>query len=275
MESRTWPLFRILTSGIFLLAGLQHLLHPDAVAARLAAAPGASLVTGLASPVVLVILAGIALLAGGLALALGFATRAAAVGLAAVLIPITLTVQTGEGTYGPLMKNVAIFGALTLLAAHGGGSFSLDALLGARVRRLAPAAVAVLALALGFVPFLAGDAHAAPKPAAKVLLLVQQPPQLLAAIKTGTELLAGKGFPASDVEVLVCGPGIASLVTGSPAEPQLADAKMAGVRVVGCGLSLTEKGIDRTTVSPHVTLAENGFVEALQRKAEGYLSVDL
>lgn len=279
MDTRAYPLFRLLTSGIFLVAGIQHLLRPDAVAARLAGAPMAHLVTGLASPRLLVILAGYALLAGGIALALGIATRAAAVGLALVLLPITLTVQVGAESAGPLFKNLALMGSLVLLAVQGGGHFSVDRLLAGRRRGLAATAAGVVALGIGLgsIPLVASDAGASPAAAkgAKVLLLVQKPPQLRAAMATGIELLAGKGFPAKDVEVLVCGPGITELVAGSATEPHIQQAAAGGVRVVGCGLSLTEKGIDPKTVSPAVTVVENGFVEALQRKQEGYVSVDL
>lgn len=280
MDSRAYPAFRLLTSSIFVVAGLQHLLRPDVVAARLAAAPMAHLVTGLAPPRLLVLLAGYALLAGGLALALGVATRAAAIGLALVLVPITLTVQVGGESMGPLFKNVALLGSLLLLFTHGAGRFSIDRLLAGRHARVASAAVALLAVALGTIPLLAADARAEPAAArpvtgGKVLLLVQQPPQLRAAVATGMELLAGKGFPAEHVEVLVCGPAIGELVAGSSSEPRLQQAKEAGVRVVGCGLSLQEKGIDPKAVSAAVTIEENGFVEALKRKREGYVSVDL
>lgn len=279
MNPRAYPLFRLLTSGIFILAGLQHLVRPDAVAGRLVDAPMAHLVTGLASPQLLVILSGFALFIGGIALALGLATRAAAVGLALVLIPITLTVQVGAESAGPLLKNVALMGSLVLLAAQGGGHFSVDRLVAGRRRGIAASAAGVVALGLGLgtIPLVASDASAAPaaEKGAKVLLLVQQPPQLRAAMATGIELLDGKGFPATEVEVLVCGPGVSELLAGSATEPRIQEAARAGVRVVACGLTLKEKGIDPKKVSPLVTVVENGFVEALERKHEGYISVDL
>lgn len=49
----------------------------------------------------------------GFCLLIGYRTRWAAVALAAVIIPITLTVQVGQiHTLGPLFKNIAILGGL-------------------------------------------------------------------------------------------------------------------------------------------------------------------
>jgi putative oxidoreductase len=49
----------------------------------------------------------------GLGLLTGFKTRWSAIILAAVLIPITLTIQVGQiTTLGPLFKNIAILGGL-------------------------------------------------------------------------------------------------------------------------------------------------------------------
>ena len=119
--------FRLLFSLIFVVAGATHLLRPEAVAGRLERAPMGFLATAWASPEALVILAGIALLAGGLALLLGFRVRAAALLLMLVLLPITLTVQVGAAELGPLFKNVALLGGLVHFAAAGAGAWSLDA----------------------------------------------------------------------------------------------------------------------------------------------------
>lgn len=276
--------FRTLFSLIFLTAGAKHLLAPDAIVGRLVKAPGAELVSALASPSLLVVLSGAVLLVGGLALLTGMLTRWAAVALIAVLIPITLTVQVGspEGM-GPLFKNVALLGGLLHWAVEGGGAFSVDTWLAARPRLRLPVAggVGVLALALA-LPALAAQ-PASPAALARrgagtserVLFLVQQPPQLKAALSTGQQALAGRGFPAREVEVLVCGPAITSLLTGEVMEPRLAEAKQAGIRVVACGLTLTEKGIAADKLSPSVAVVENGLVEALQRQAEGFRSVEL
>lgn len=58
-------------------------------------------------------------------------------------------------------------------------------------------------------------------------------------------------------------------------EPGLRAAREAGVIVVACGLTLTEKRIERATLSADVRVVENGIVEALQRQKDGYRSVEL
>lgn len=122
--------FRAMLSTIFIVAGLNHLMAIESTAQRLAAAPGANLATWMASPKVLVVLSGVPLLVGGLALFTGFLTRWAAIGLLLLLIPITLTVQVGDiNALGPLFKNVGLAGGLIYFIAHGSLSFAFDGLL--------------------------------------------------------------------------------------------------------------------------------------------------
>lgn len=119
-------LFRALLSLIFLVAGTGHLLNTGHIAQRLNDAQLGYLATSIAPAEPLVLLAGGALLAGGLGLLLGVQTRLAAGMLILVVIPITITVQIGRPTLGPLFKNVAILGGLLYFAAHGAGPLSLD-----------------------------------------------------------------------------------------------------------------------------------------------------
>lgn len=125
---------RALFSVIFIGAGLNHLVRPEQVASRLEQSPQGAIVASFASPTLLVLLAGIALLAGGVALLAGFKTRLAAVGLALVLVPITLTVQVGAADAGPLLKNIAILGALLHFAVTPPSGFGVDAALLSRRR---------------------------------------------------------------------------------------------------------------------------------------------
>lgn len=122
-------LFRAMLSGIFIVAGMKHVLAPEKVAERLLAAPLAHLATWIAPAELLVLLAGGALLVGGVALLVGFRTKLAALLLLAVLIPITLTVQVGSmSTAGPLFKNIGLAGGLLFFLAHGADVWSLDLL---------------------------------------------------------------------------------------------------------------------------------------------------
>jgi len=106
-------LFRIMLSGIFIMAGIAHLTNPEQVAQRIQSAAFNSFAAFFGDPYLLGIGTGYVLLIGGLAFLLGVFPRWAALVLFLVLIPITITVQLGNGwIHGPLWKNVALFGGL-------------------------------------------------------------------------------------------------------------------------------------------------------------------
>src|SRR5699024_6943996 len=90
LQPLSQALFRAMLSGIFIVAGINHLTNIEGTAQRLANSPGADLALWMAAPKTLVILAGIPLVIGGIALFSGFLTRWAAIGLLLLLIPITL-----------------------------------------------------------------------------------------------------------------------------------------------------------------------------------------
>lgn len=127
IHSRSLLILRASLSGIFLVAGINHLLFTENVTARLLASGANSLIVPdvLAPP--LVTLSGVFMLIWGIALLLGFRTRMAAFGLILILIPITLTVQVGQwATVGPLFKNIVILGGLIFFALNGSVCCSID-----------------------------------------------------------------------------------------------------------------------------------------------------
>lgn len=104
---------RIMLSGIFLVAGINHVAVPEGVAKRLTASVMYEFFPTFIDPKALVIAVGIGLLIGGLLLLANRFTRYAAMLLLALLVPITVSVQLqGLETIGPLFKNVAIAGVL-------------------------------------------------------------------------------------------------------------------------------------------------------------------
>ena len=107
-------LFRIMLSGIFLVASFSHIIRVDKTVKRIDQARFKGIAYFFGEPKLLVIASGIVMFTAGLGLLTGFRTRWAAILLAAVLIPITLTIQVGQiTTLGSLFKNIAILGGLT------------------------------------------------------------------------------------------------------------------------------------------------------------------
>ena len=110
---RSVQIFRMMLSGIFLVASFSHTIKVDKTVQRIEQARFKGIAYFFGEPKLLVIASGIAMFIAGFALLLGYQTRWAAIILMAVLIPITLTIQVGQiTTLGPLFKNIAILGGL-------------------------------------------------------------------------------------------------------------------------------------------------------------------
>ena len=110
---RSVQLLRIMVSGIFLVAGFNHLVEIEKTANRIEMAQFKGFALFFGNLEILVILSGIVMLIAGISFMIGFKTRWAAIVLLAILIPISITIQVGQiTTLGPLFKNVAIAGGL-------------------------------------------------------------------------------------------------------------------------------------------------------------------
>ncbi|WP_281777694.1 DoxX family protein [Croceibacter atlanticus] len=113
ISRRSIQLLRIMVSGIFLVAGLNHLLNIEKTVQRIEKASFKGIAHFFGDPQWLIILSGIVMIAAGSLFLIGYKTKWAAIVLMMVLIPITLTVQVGQiTTLGPLFKNIAILGGL-------------------------------------------------------------------------------------------------------------------------------------------------------------------
>ena len=113
VSKRSVQLLRILVSGIFLVAGFNHLVEIEKTVQRIEMAQFKGFAIFFGNLELLVILSGIAMLLAGLSFLIGFKTRWAAIVLLLILLPITLTIQVGQITsLGPLFKNIAIAGGL-------------------------------------------------------------------------------------------------------------------------------------------------------------------
>ncbi|MGA9591087.1 MAG: DoxX family protein [Salegentibacter sp.] len=113
VTNRSAKLFRVMLSGIFIVAGGSHLLKLEKTLQRIEQARFKGIAHFFGEPRLLVILSGVAMVLAGIGLLMGFKTRYSAGILAMILIPITLTIQVGQiTTLGPLYKNIAILGGL-------------------------------------------------------------------------------------------------------------------------------------------------------------------
>jgi putative oxidoreductase len=122
------PLFRVLTSLIFIIGGLGHFGQHEVMLARMEESPWQPVVRMIGDPSMLLWLSGIAFVVTGLTLAVGLMTRISALILFFTLIPVTIAVHVVPDTshVGPLFKNIAILGALLFFWARGPGASALD-----------------------------------------------------------------------------------------------------------------------------------------------------
>lgn len=119
--------FRGLFCLIFIVAGAGHFIQEERMLAKLEAAELGHLASLVGPPELLMKLVGAVLVTGGLALALGYRTRLAAMGLLLTLVPITVTTHLGGDIshVGPFFKNLALMGGLAHFAIRGPGAFAL------------------------------------------------------------------------------------------------------------------------------------------------------
>ena len=126
MSAMVDPVFRVTTSLIFVVGGLGHFGQHDEMLVRMAESPWRNIVESIGDPSLLLWLSGVIFIIFGATLAMGFATRLSAIALFVTLVPITLAIHVAPGHVGPLLKNVAILGALLHFFANGPGRFALD-----------------------------------------------------------------------------------------------------------------------------------------------------
>jgi putative oxidoreductase len=116
MKKQQYALFRILTSTIFLYAGIGHVFNAGKILAKLSATQFYSMMPEKSIITFLIYLSGLVMVAAGLMLAAGWKEKKAAAALLIVLIPITISVQLDNfKDLGPFFKNVAIAGSLLFI----------------------------------------------------------------------------------------------------------------------------------------------------------------
>lgn len=125
---RDWagPVFRVLTSLIFIIGGLGHFGEHQMMLDRMVESPWWNMINMVGNPSWLLWLSGGIFVIFGVMLALGWMTRLSALLIFLTLVPITITVHIAPGHVGPLFKNIAIMGSLFLIYCRGPGKYALD-----------------------------------------------------------------------------------------------------------------------------------------------------
>jgi len=145
-----------------------------------------------------------------------------------------------------------------------------------------------LLLLLGTTVVLPAHAQSLPEPGTEVsasgndaatapgiVMLVRRPQHIRAALQTVQDLRASDTLSTTPVEIVVCGKAVRTIQAGTPLATTIAQSPTEGVRVLACGMSLSNLNVDPNTLASEVTVVPNGLAHALKRQAEGYLSVDL
>ncbi|MCX2739019.1 DsrE family protein [Pontibacter anaerobius] len=296
LQKASFLVLRILGSLLYILAGILHLAKTAEPTARLEKAAFAPLVTWIAPAETLIILSGIGLLLGGVLLFVGFRTRLAALALAGILVPITLTVQVNnpEGA-GPLFKNVALLGILFFFMVNGARYYSLDQVLEAKKKikknmKVVHSGkyVAMLATAIMFVlgscatgttvaqtpPATAqGAATAAAKK--DYAVLISQPNHLKAAVNTAQTIKSDSKYNSNSFVIMACGKSVEAFLKDSKMVQEFEAGKAAGVTYRICGMSMKKFNIDKSQLMDGVEVVPNGLTHMFDLQLQGYNTVEL
>jgi len=81
------------------------------------------------------------------------------------------------------------------------------------------------------------------------------------------------GADATDIELVVYGPGIMMLKKDSPVADKLAAAQRRGVRIVACQNSMRGYHLEQADLAPGVGQVPSGVVELIRRQHAGYAYV--
>ncbi|WP_114783294.1 DsrE family protein [Botryobacter ruber] len=283
---------RIMSSLIFIIAGINHLFQTAGATARLEKAPLGHLATWIAPAETLIILSGIGLLTGGILLLLGFRTKLAALLLLFILIPITLTVQVANAAgSGPLFKNIALLGMLLFFIVNGARYYGLDQLLqrsskpgktskGVRAGSYAAVLTGGLLFLLGSCTTAATGTQATAATAAKAgktnyAVLISQPNHLKAAVHTAESITAESHFHRGEFVVMACGKSVEAFVKGSDMAQEFAKGQAAGINYKVCGMSLKKFNIDPATLVEGVEVVPNGLTFMFELQQQGFRTVEL
>lgn len=108
-----------------------------------------------------------------------------------------------------------------------------------------------------------------------IVMLVRRPQHIRASFQTLRDLRAADSLSTTPVEIVVCGKAVRDIQSEDPLADSIARVSSETVRVLACGMSINNLGVDPKTLADDVTVVPNGLAHALKRQAAGYLSVEL
>ncbi|WP_242929154.1 DoxX family membrane protein [Pontibacter vulgaris] len=284
LQKISFLVLRIMSSLIFITAGLNHLFKTAGATAKLQKSAFGHMATAIAPAESLIILSGIGLLVGGLLLLAGYKTRLASLGLLAILIPITLTVQVAnpEGL-GPFFKNIALIGMLFFFIVNGAVYYGIDQVLALK-KKVTFNRSHVTVLAVGLLLFLGSCtstnsvAQTSTQQATskqKYAVLISQPSHLKAAVNTAETITKDSKYNNDGFVIMACGKSVEAFQKGSEMIQFIEQGRALGITYKICGMSLKQFNIDKSTLIDGLEVEPNGLTYMFDLQLQGYKTVEL
>jgi len=124
---------------------------------------------------------------------------------------------------------------------------------------------------LALVP-LQGLAQATDPPMMRAVIQVSDndPHKWNLALNNARNVQNDLGAEATELEIVVYGPGIGMLKADSPVAKRVADALGKGVKVVACENTMKGQKLTYADMLPNIGYATAGVVELMKRQREGW-----
>jgi len=90
------------------------------------------------------------------------------------------------------------------------------------------------------------------------------------ALNNARNLQDDLGAEATDLEIVVYGPGIGMLKSDSPVAKRIADALKSGVKVVACENTMRNQKLSVPDMLPNIGYVSAGVVELMKKQQQGY-----
>ena len=107
------------------------------------------------------------------------------------------------------------------------------------------------------------------------VVLTKTIPQLNPIILTAKALAAEDGNKFGDFQVIICGKTVTDLTDKEMMQKFMDNAKKANVKIVICGFSLKQFGVDPKDIPKELEVVDNGILHNFQLQKKGYLSIEL